>query len=503
MINEAGMIMNSTLDIDLLLDRILSLVHRVFSLDHCAILLIDRDCGELIIRKAVGYNENVVKKFRGKVGMGITGWVAQNGIPLSVADVKKDPRYIKGVNGAVSEMAVPLIFDGAIIGVLDAECTKKRFFSKEDLEMFMIFASQAATALHNARLYHELNMLYRTAQNITSILDIDRVLEEILTASHKVLHFHSCAVLLAGDNGDLEVCAAFGYPEEIIGKLRIPLGYGITGRAALSGKPVLIPDVTLEKDYIPGITGGKCEMAVPLKARGKLLGVLDAESTCPSAFDLHDLELFETFAAQASIAIENARMILKTQDAYYETIRSLAEALEARDSYTKGHSERVTKYALLVAEKMGLPEREKNIIAQSGLLHDIGKIGISDIILNKPSVLSSEERKTIEDHPKFGDTILSHMKFLEKALAAILHHHERYDGTGYPARLKGKEIPLIARIIAVTDAYDAMTSERPYRAPMSQEEVIRELKQSAGTQLDPDVVDVFFSLVDEGKITNA
>lgn len=178
-------------------------------------------------------------------------------------------------------------------------------------------------------------------------------------------------------------------------------------------------------------------------------------------------------------------------------MKSLAQALEARDTYTKGHSERVTRYAVAIAKEMELDARTQKVIYYAGMLHDIGKIGISDAILQKRVKLSDEEWETIRNHPMFGDNILGPIKFLNDAQKVVLRHHERYDGSGYPGHLKGEEIPLEARIVAVADSFDAMTSDRPYRKALSRDVAVAEIRSASGGQFDPRVVEAFLAIVEE------
>jgi HD-GYP domain-containing protein (c-di-GMP phosphodiesterase class II) len=675
-LNQAARAMNSILDPDQLLDAILSLVQDVLNVDNCAVLLYDPEEEALTVRAARGYRPDVVKNFRAAKGQGITGQVVVNGDPIIVNDVTASPNYIEGVAGARSEMAAPLRIDDTIIGVLDAESRKPGAFQESDLDLFRIFANQAATAIKNASLVRqleersrklektasELALLNRLGRQMNSTLSLDSLLDEVLHMSKKALHFDHCAVLLKENlNGEtfLVVRAALGYREEVVAGLRIRVGEGITGRVLKNGDPVLVPDVKMNGRYIEGVSGGRCEMATPLIVRDEIIGVLDAESKEPNAFNDEDLRLFSTFASwaaisihnadifsrlekkkalldlnveemnrmnrelrdyssqiekanvelekrvkelvtlqeasraitsslnlsdtltaivrmtkeivnssicairlldiesektapkeepdprpcdpdpglrsylgiplkignriigyfelssldqeafsedhrrvlqvlasQAAIAIENARLFESTQQTYYETIRSLAQALEARDSYTQGHSERVTAFAVKTGEFLGLCEHDIKVIHYAGMLHDIGKIGISDTVLHKRIALSDSEWDSIRNHPLFGDTILGPIKFLNAAQKIVLHHHERYDGGGYPSGLQGDAIPLEARVIAVADAYDAMTSDRPYRKAMAHEHALLEIKKASGQQFDPKVVEAFLSVVD-------
>jgi putative nucleotidyltransferase with HDIG domain len=234
---------------------------------------------------------------------------------------------------------------------------------------------------------------------------------------------------------------------------------------------------------------------IPLLIGDRLIGHFELGHDSKASFSNEERKMLHTLASQAAIAIENARLFENTQKSYYDTIKSLAQALEARDPYTRGHSERVTEYSLSIASKMGLDEKEKNLIRYAGLLHDIGKIGISDSVLHCPTSLSDRDFAIVKDHTMFGDAILSPLKFLVDAQVIIRHHHERFDGAGYPEGLKGDAIPLASRIIAVADSYDAMTSDRPYRSAMPREKAVAEIRANSGTQFDPSCVDAFIAYI--------
>ena len=189
------------------------------------------------------------------------------------------------------------------------------------------------------------------------------------------------------------------------------------------------------------------------------------------------------------------------RDSYLNTIKTLALALESRDPYTKGHSSRVTEYALAVAEQLGFSEDEKEVIRNAGILHDIGKISISDSILQKPAKLTEEEYKIVKRHPDIGVSIIKPLSFLKKERKIILEHHERTNGKGYHGRALDK-VPLASRILAVADSFDAMTSDRPYRKALTAKEALDELKRNKGTQFDPEIVDIFVKLAEKDKDSN-
>lgn len=199
------------------------------------------------------------------------------------------------------------------------------------------------------------------------------------------------------------------------------------------------------------------------------------------------------------LARRSFELYTKMRKVYLDTIRALAAAIDAKDPYTKGHSERVSKNAVALAQEMNLPDREIENIEYSALLHDVGKIGIEDSILRKKDKLTDQEFKKIKEHTIMGANIIEPVDFLKNSYKAIYHHHERYNGNGYPDGIKEEEIPLSAKIIAVADSYDAMGSDRPYRKKLSKDKIIKEIKEQSGKQFDPNVVKAFLSILERKK----
>lgn len=195
---------------------------------------------------------------------------------------------------------------------------------------------------------------------------------------------------------------------------------------------------------------------------------------------------------------EVQRASLQVDVNYLQMIEALVRALEARDTYTAGHSDRVNRYSMAIGKKLGLSKNEMDVLHHGSLLHDIGKIGVYDRILLKPQALNDEEFKVMQEHPEFGAEILKNMKAMKQLIPIILHHHEKQDGTGYPLGLKGDEIPLGARIVQVADTWDAMASDRPYRRRLTKPEAIERMRSAAGTQLDVHCVEAFLSWLSPG-----
>lgn len=232
-------------------------------------------------------------------------------------------------------------------------------------------------------------------------------------------------------------------------------------------------------------------LCLPVVFNRRELATLTLYSGKKRHYTREHAKIASALAYQIALAIQNYHLYNNMHMNYFNTIRSLVLAMEAKDPYTKGHSERVTEYALIIASGMDMSSQQVQMIKYCGLLHDLGKIAISDTILNKEDILNQDERSQIERHPVEGAAVLSPLSFLRPGISIVKHHHERFDGTGYPDRLKAEKIPLAARVLSCADAYDAMTTDRPYRPKMAKEEAFLELRNNSGTQFDPQVVDIF------------
>jgi HD-GYP domain-containing protein (c-di-GMP phosphodiesterase class II) len=231
--------------------------------------------------------------------------------------------------------------------------------------------------------------------------------------------------------------------------------------------------------------------AVPLRVKQRSIGFIALASfTAGKRFNEGHRKLLSVIASRAAAAIENARLYEDLQATFQQTIEGLAKAIDKMDRYTSGHSDRVALYAVMLAMRLGLSEVEVEIVRQSALMHDIGKIGCV-LNLNKPGKLSDTEYDAFKMHPVYGRDILDPIKFLHPLIPGVYLHHERWDGRGYPLKLKGPDIPLIARIISVADTYDAMTSDRAYRRALPHEAAVGEIERCSGTQFDPDVAGTF------------
>ncbi len=313
-------------------------------------------------------------------------------------------------------------------------------------------------------------------------------------------------LLVDHEKGELYFEIALGDRGARVKEIRLKIGEGIAGWVAKSGKPTVVNDVERDKRwYRKADEKTKFRtrniLCVPVKVKTRVEGVLQALNKKTGDFNNYDLKIFQTFAAQVAIALENARLYEELKNTFIETAEALATSIEARDPYTGGHTKRVVHYSLAVGRELGLDEEELEQLEVAAVLHDIGKIGVDDAVLRKPGKLEPDELAQMRRHPEIGADILSKVEALKDIIPAVLHHQEAYNGSGYPMGLSNDDIPLFARIIAVVDTFDAMTTDRPYRKALPHEVALDELKRCSGSQFDPQVVDAFIRAYEKGMIT--
>ncbi|NLI93927.1 MAG: HD domain-containing protein [Peptococcaceae bacterium] len=309
----------------------------------------------------------------------------------------------------------------------------------------------------------------------------------------------------------LRYAAGRGFCTRSVEKTCLRLGEGLAGRAALEKRTVHVPNLSESSEFtrtgLFAVENFTAYYAVPLIAKGRVLGVLKIFHRLPHEGNSEWLEFLETLAGQIAIAIDNAELFhnlerSKTEitQAYDATIEALSYALDLKDKETEGHSQRVTELTLRIARKMRIKEEELVHIRRGALLHDIGKMGIPDDILLKPGKLTDEEWEIMRKHPMHAYQMLSRIEYLRPALDIPYCHHEKWDGTGYPRGLKGEKIPLAARIFSVVDVFDALINDRPYRKAWPKEKVLAELHEQSGKHFDPRVVEVFLSLAEKNLL---
>jgi len=345
----------------------------------------------------------------------------------------------------------------------------------------------------------ELLLLTEIAQEISSHLSLEDVLDTIVVKVTTVLTSEICSILLYDKNTEyLKIKASCGLEYENIEDTLIRRGSDISGWVFDKEEPVLVENIesderfkkrNKEKYYTSSF------LSIPLQIRDEVIGVINVSNKkSKQIYTEDDFRFVKGLALEAAIAIENASIYQALEGTALNTIYALTKAVDLKDNYSQGHADCVDAYGTAIAQKIGLSKKQIEEIHQACLLHDIGKVAIHDYILTKTGELTAEEWNEIKMHPMKGSNILRPLKFLGEIINLVEQHHEKYDGTGYPKGLKGNEIALGARIMAVADSYSAMITDRPYRKALSQEESIAEIQKNRGAQFDPDVVDAFLRL---------
>lgn len=356
---------------------------------------------------------------------------------------------------------------------------------------------------------NRLSFLYEMGLNINATMDLKRLFDLLVRRTMKAVNARYGYILLHDEDSEsLQVGCAVGVPADIEPGMRIPLCAGGASHWVMeNGRALLISDMeaaeSFNKTSLLGLTR-ETLVCAPLVVHDEIIGTITMANRHDAApYRQEELELVSTIAAQASVAIKNARLYADQERLYLSMVHALVSAIEASDAYTRGHSERVTRYSLAIARFFGLPPASMKDLEQAAILHDIGKIGIDGHLLCKAEALSADDVERLHRHPLIGVQILEPIDFLSRVRAIIGQHHERFDGAGYPFGICGDELCLEARILAVADTYDAMTSNRPYRDGMSAESALQEINRNAGTQFDPQVVQAFGEVYHQGLLNAA
>jgi putative nucleotidyltransferase with HDIG domain len=354
----------------------------------------------------------------------------------------------------------------------------------------------------DARSHRSLEVLYRADKIARDIEDFGQMLENLMDLILEVIPASRGYIFLVNrDTGKLNPYVRRA-PDSISDDTEIVVSNTILKAAVGEKESLLSNDALVDERFVHSRSISdlkvRSAMCAPLVNRGKVLGIIYVDSNDKSnLYSKDDLALLSAMALKAGISLDNARLYDDQRSLFYNAVETLVRAIQARDPYTSGHSARVSRYSLLIAEKLNLSTKEKHQLYLAAMLHDIGKIGIPDGLLNRKGKLTDEEIQHIRNHVTVGAQMLQALGEMHPIVPLILHHHEAWDGSGYPDGLSGTQIPLMSRILSVADTYDAMTSNRPYRTAMSGSEAVEELKRCAGLHFDPDIVDIFLRILDE------
>ncbi len=347
--------------------------------------------------------------------------------------------------------------------------------------------------------FEELSQLYRLSETIASALTFSRVLTLLLDVLREVVDYDAGVLYLYDERSNalarhITKNVSFdAQPNELARRFEAQLNEGSLLWALKQGRTMVLADAPRTRSDGPDAEEAERSfLMVPIQARGKPVGLVHlAVPSGAGGFSQRDLSLLSILANQAGISLENARLYEAVRQDYVDVIQALAGAVDARDHYTREHSNRVSLYAVLIARQLKLDEAFVEAVQFGGLLHDIGKIGIPDQILNKPGRLTDDEFKVMKGHSHLGAGLLRRVESLSHLVPLVLYHHERFDGKGYPEGLAGKKIPLGARILNVADSFETITSDRVYHKARSLQEGLDEIRRCSGGQFDPELVEAF------------
>lgn len=442
----------------------------------------------------------------------ITGYASTDtaieALRLGVSDYLKKPFHLDALKNVVRKvLGQRARTEATEAWQRDVDAETER--SRTEEERLRSEVEAASRALEGAERRIErrsaiLRLVERIQSRSSSSYDLDEFLAESLVPVCTELEAIRGSIHLVEASGvgpRLVVHAAFGPGDtsSLIGQ-RSPMGEGVAGWVAANKRCLRIDDIHAD-DRFPPQNPAKYRtpscLSVPLVHNDDVTGVLnlsDRENLGP--FTSEDEELARIVGTALAGAVQNQRLADVTRGHQLATTRALVDSLEAKDPFIRGHSSRVTEHALRIAEQLALSDEECKILYYGGHLHDIGKIGVPERILQKPGALTDDEFQAIALHPEIGARLLRRLTFLEEVKPIVRHHHERWDGRGYPDGLSGEQIPLLASVVSIADAFDAMTSGRSYRDPLELDEARDEIRRHRATQFRPDVVDAFLRISD-------
>lgn len=361
--------------------------------------------------------------------------------------------------------------------------------------------------VHTQRMANSLRSLYKVTTEMSRLLPPDQLLVVVADGLFEVFGGVENLVILLRESEEGELRPRYARDKDGNRDAQVAVSTTVLNQAIEQRATIVANDPQHDSRFqhsesIVGLTV-QAVICAPLVGPSGVMGALYLDNRMDLvSYDEMDVEILTAFANQAAIALENARLCEDLQQSYHETLQALVNTIEAKDQYTMGHTQRVKKYALGLARELGLDQSRIERLGLAAELHDIGKIGVSEGVINKPGMLTDLEYEDMKDHVLFGEKILRPIAYLRDILPWVRGHHERWDGKGYPDGLKGEECPLEARILAVADAFDAMTSQRSYNKPLSFEEAVGRVRKGAGTHFDPKLSEAFSRYVNNSTISH-
>ncbi len=468
---------------------------------------------DIVSVESVGFEDQVVNKFRNEMknhrgtGFGLLGRCIRSNAPVMKDAVQEDADWQEGLEGVQSLLYMPVQYDNQLFGVLGLFSSEQACFSEEDEQILFTLTHNLAISISNRISQNQVQIqmnrlasLHQIDMSINSSSDLSLTLSILLSNVMAQLNvFAADIVLVERYSNEMKVAAKTGFksvlPDDSIYTNKTTLRI-VKEQKMLH---VVLSEMDVPKEWIK--EGFKSYWGVPIISKGVVRGVLEVFNKTTRQPDQDWLDFLETLGGQAAIAIENAETFeslinsnLELQMAYDSTIEGWSKALDLRDKETEGHTLRVTEVTVEFAQKLGISQADIINIRRGALLHDIGKIGVPDQILLKPGPLTEEEWVVMKRHPVTAMHLISGIKYLNKAVDIPYCHHEKWDGSGYPRGLRGNDIPIAARLFAIVDVWDALSSDRPYRAAWPMAKIYQHIIQSSGTHFDPDLVPVFLKI---------
>ncbi len=526
---ESGLALSQSLDPQAIAEEVIEVLSERLNWDHAAVRLRNEsgDGVELLAFSGTRTHslENQLKKTHAsmaitRVGQGLSGWVIEHGQAVRSGNLDKDPRYVGAFPEMLSGMYIPMKVGERTIGCISVENPEPDAFTESDERLVTTLGAQAAIAIENARLFaqtrrrlEQVSILHQIDMVISSSADLRNILKFVLEHVLTQLNVHAASVLLLDPvTMTLKFAHGTGFRSTNLTGFSLRLGENQAGRAALERRPIFISNLKDERQAFshPETLADEDFLAyacMPLIAKGEVIGILEVFNRERLTPDDDWMEFFNVLAGQTAIAIDNSVMFddlqrshLELSLAYDATIEGWSRALDLRDRETEGHTQRVTDLTIRLARRLGISDAEIVHLRRGGLLHDIGKMGVPDTILNKPGPLTEDELLIMRRHPQYAYDMLMPISYLRPALDIPYAHHEKWDGSGYPRGLRGYAIPVAARIFAVSDVFDALTSDRPYRKAWSQERTLAYLRDQSGRHFASEIVDAFLSIIGESSL---
>ncbi|MCL6639605.1 MAG: GAF domain-containing protein, partial [Firmicutes bacterium] len=439
--------------------------------------------------------------------------------PMNIARPDRDPRlpdFLREfvlANDIRCILIAPIRYldsiEGTLVLINRTEDTGVRFFTIEEEKVLTAFATQAALAISNCLMRQEMEkrvVEVTTLNSITNLiytnLNMSEMLRMLVGIVAKTLRTKKCWISMVDDVGqNITTAASYGLSVEDKNHLHLGCNEGIAGWVVRNETPFLTANISRDP-RVPALSRKLYRegsyLAVPIRIRNRVKGVLHiADKILGGAFTQEDQEWLVNLTNHVSVGLENAELYESLRTVNISIIRAMTAAIDAKDAYTRGHSERVSAFSVLIGEVMGLSTSMLEDLQFGGWLHDVGKIGIPEAILTKPESLDPSEYQVVCTHPVVGKNILVSVNPLASILPLVLYHHEWYNGNGYPSGLRGESIPVGARIMHVADALDAMTSNRAYRKAMEWQIALNQLVRFKGIQFDPEIVNTVLKIEKE------